>query len=78
VGLTRARRMVSWRGLPLGRSYSVADAARRHHVPLDPAGACPDSANDTVHTLLQRTKVAIGAPLLIRALELIEMSTTTP
>jgi len=34
-------------------------------------------ADDTVHTLVQRTKVDVGAPLLVRALELIERGTAT-
>ena len=35
----------------------------------------PIHADDTVHTLVRRTKVEVGAPLLVRALEQIERGT---
>jgi methionyl-tRNA formyltransferase len=38
----------------------------------------PIRADDTVHTLVQRTKVEVGAPLLVRALELIEHGIVEP
>jgi folate-dependent phosphoribosylglycinamide formyltransferase PurN len=38
----------------------------------------PIRADDTVHTLLWRTKVEVGAPLLVRALELIERGAAEP
>jgi len=38
----------------------------------------PIRDHDTVHTLVQRTKVEVGGPLLIRALELIEQGTAMP
>ena len=38
----------------------------------------PIRADDTVHTLVQRTKVEVGGRLLIRALELLERGTAEP
>jgi methionyl-tRNA formyltransferase len=38
----------------------------------------PVHADDTVHTLVRRTKVEVGASLLIRALDLIEGGTAEP
>ncbi len=38
----------------------------------------PIRDDDTVHTLVQRTKVEVGGRLLVRALELVEQGTTEP
>jgi methionyl-tRNA formyltransferase len=42
------------------------------HGPIILQERVPIRADDTVHTLVQRTKLEVGAPLLVRALEQIE------
>ena len=38
----------------------------------------PIRADDTVHTLVQRTKVDVGGRLLVRALELLDQGAAAP